>query len=76
MRALLVQHKLQLELENPHILSPSISNTKKAEMQENTYSILILYLANNVLRQLDGHDTAFKVWTKLEELYLTKSLTK
>ena len=33
-----------------------------------------MYLANNVLRQVDDQDTTSKVWLKLEQLYMTKSL--
>ena len=28
-------------------------------MQESAFSILVLYLADNVLRQIDGEETAF-----------------
>lgn len=38
-------------LENLLTLPPLISNAEKAEMQENAYSILILYLVDNVANQ-------------------------
>ena len=56
MRALLVQHKLQLALQDLSTLRSSVTDVQKKEMQENTYSILVLYIANNVLRQIDGEE--------------------
>ena len=44
-------------------------------MDELAYSLLILSLTNNVLRQVNEEDTAAEVWTKLESLYITKTLT-
>ena len=52
-----------------------MKSSKKQEILENTYSLLILNLADNVLRQVDKEDTAFKVWTKLESLYMVTSLS-
>ncbi|PON95322.1 hypothetical protein TorRG33x02_088440, partial [Trema orientale] len=75
MKALLVQHKLHKALEDPTTLPTTMTDVQRLELQENAYSIIILYLADNVLRQIDGEDTAFKAWNKLEQLYLTKSLT-
>ena len=40
---------------------------------ECAYNLLILNLANNVLRQVDEEDTTAKVWLKLESLYMTKT---
>ncbi|PON33116.1 hypothetical protein PanWU01x14_355310, partial [Parasponia andersonii] len=74
MKVLLVQHKLQKALEDPASLPATMSDTQKAELQENAYSIIVLYLADNVLRQINGEDTAYIAWNKLSELYLTKSL--
>ena len=42
---------------------------------ECAYSLLILNLADNVLRQVDEEDTAAKIWLKLESLYMTKTLS-
>lgn len=36
---------------------------------------MVLYLADNVLKQIDGEETAFGAWKKLEELFMAKSLT-
>ena len=72
---MLVQHKLQSVLQNPSILGGSVTDVQKKELQENGLSIIVLYLADNVLRQIDGVDTAFEAWNKLEELFMAKSLT-
>lgn len=44
-------------------------------MQELAYSLLILNLSDNVLRQVNEDNTTAKVWLKLESLYMTKSLS-
>ena len=75
MKALLVQHKLQQALQDLSTLGSSITDVQKREMQENAFSIIVLYLADNVLRQIDGVEMAFGAWNKLEELFLAKSLS-
>ena len=75
MRAILVQHKLQNALQDPSTLGSSITDVQKKELQESAYSIIVLYLANNVLRQIDGEDTAYGAWNKLEDLFMAKTLT-
>ena len=59
LRAMMLQHKLQMALEDPSTLPISITNVQKKEMQESAYSIIVLYLADNVLRQIDGEETTF-----------------
>ena len=73
--ALLVQHKLQMALEDPSTLPSSVTDVQKKEMQESVYLIIVLYLADNVLRQIDGEETAYGAWNKLDELFMAKSLT-
>ena len=51
-----------------------MKSSKKHEIMENPYSLLILNLVDNVLRQVDEEDTALKVWTKLKSFYMVKSL--
>ena len=36
---------------------------------------MILYLVDNVLRQIGREDTTYEVWNKLEKLFMVKSLT-
>ena len=64
-----------MALQDPSTLGSSTTDVQKKEMQENAYSILVLYMANNVLRQIDGEETTFSAWNKLEELFMAKSLT-
>ena len=55
---------------------PEVMKTpKKQDILENAYSLLILNLADNVLRQVDKEDKALKVWIKLKSLYMVKSLS-
>lgn len=42
---------------------------------ETIYSLLILYLSDNLLRQVDEENIVVKISLKLESLYMTKSLT-
>ncbi|GJW76326.1 retrovirus-related pol polyprotein from transposon TNT 1-94 [Tanacetum coccineum] len=46
----------------------------KAELNKKAHSAVILCLGNNVLREVTGETIAAGVWTKLETLYMTKSL--
>ena len=75
MRAILIQQKVVLALNGEKNLSSSMSEAEKEKMLETAYSIIILYLSDNVLRQVSKETTAEGIWMKLESLYMTKSLT-
>ena len=62
MRAILVQHKCSKAIGDPSEFPEVMKINEKQEILENAYSILILNLADNILRQVD---TALKIWTKL-----------
>ena len=47
---------------------------KKKRNVRNSLAIL-LYLADSVLRQIDGIETAYEAWNKLHKLFMTKSLS-
>ena len=47
---------------------------KKQEMLEKAHSVLILCLADNVLREVSRETTAAGIWSRLASLYMTKSL--
>ena len=47
---------------------------KKQEIMEKAHSLIILCLADNVLRDVAREKTAAGIWQKLESLYMTKSL--
>ena len=75
MRVVLVQQKCAKANADPNEIPEMMKSSDGQEILENTYNILILNLANNVLRQVDEEDTALKVWNKLESLYMVKSLS-
>ena len=75
MKALLVQHMLQLAIQDLSTLGSSITDIHKKEMQKSAFSILVFYLTGNMLRQIDGEEIAYGDWNKLEELFVEKSLT-
>ncbi|GJX75299.1 retrovirus-related pol polyprotein from transposon TNT 1-94 [Tanacetum coccineum] len=71
MRALLIQHGCEATLE---VLPADMEAEAKAELNKKAHSAVILCLGNKVLREVIGETTAARVWTKLETLYMTKSL--
>ncbi|GJS57668.1 retrovirus-related pol polyprotein from transposon TNT 1-94 [Tanacetum coccineum] len=71
MRALLIQHGCEAALE---VLPEDMEAEAKAELNKKAHSAVILCLGNKVLREVTGETTAAGVWTKLETLYMTKSL--
>ena len=71
MRALLIQHGCEAALE---VLPANMDATEKAELNKKAHSAMILCLGNKVLREVTGETTAAGVWSKLETLYMTKSL--
>ena len=75
MKAVLVQQKYAKAIADPSEFPEVMKSSKKQEIFENAYSLLILNLADNVLHQVDEEDTALKFWNKLESLYMLKSLS-
>ena len=75
MKAILVQQKCAKALNGEKKFVESMSTTNKQDLMECAYSLLILNLADNVLRQIDDEDTKAKVWLILESLYMTKTLS-
>ncbi|GKD07102.1 retrovirus-related pol polyprotein from transposon TNT 1-94 [Tanacetum coccineum] len=71
MRALLIQHGCEAALE---VLPEDMEAQAKAELNKKAHSAVILCLGNKVLREVTGETTAAGVWSKLETLYMTKSL--
>ncbi|GJY89686.1 hypothetical protein Tco_0504882 [Tanacetum coccineum] len=71
MRALLIQHGCEAALE---VLPADMDAQAKAELNKKAHSAVILCLGNKVLREVTGETTAAGVWSKLETLYMTKSL--
>nr|GEZ87294.1 retrovirus-related Pol polyprotein from transposon TNT 1-94 [Tanacetum cinerariifolium] len=49
-------------------------SSNEAEINKKAHSAVILCLGNKVLREVTGETTVVGVWSKLETLYMTKSL--
>ena len=64
MKAVLVQQKYAKALGDVSGLPETMKPSEKEELLETAYSLLILNLADNVLRQVDEQDTAAQVWSK------------
>ena len=75
MKAVLVQQKCAKAITDPSEFLEVMKSSEKQEILETAYSLLILNLADNVLRQVDEEDTTLKVWNKLKSLYMLKSLS-
>ncbi|MCI72872.1 cytochrome P450, partial [Trifolium medium] len=51
-----------------------LSAAEKTEMNDNAASAIILCLRDKVLREVEHEMSAVLLWTKLDSLYMTKSL--
>ncbi|GJY97376.1 retrotransposon protein, putative, ty1-copia subclass [Tanacetum coccineum] len=71
MYALLIQHGCEAALE---VLPANMEAQTKDELNKKAHSAMILCLGKKVLRQVTGETTAAGVWTKIETLYMRKSL--
>ncbi|GJU50579.1 hypothetical protein Tco_1220134 [Tanacetum coccineum] len=71
MRVLLIQHGCEAALE---VLPEDMEAQAKALLNKKSHSTVILCLGNKVLREVTEEKTAAGVWSKLETLYMTKSL--
>lgn len=79
MRAILVQNQCSEALdEPPKIEKDKVEPTpapKIRKINQLAYSLNILNLFDKILRQVNKENTTLKVWTKLESLYMARSLT-
>ena len=57
-------------------LPENIVESEKKDMDEMTYSTILLFLSDEVLRLVDEATTTVELWKKLESFYLTKSFAK
>ncbi|GKA15377.1 retrovirus-related pol polyprotein from transposon TNT 1-94 [Tanacetum coccineum] len=67
----IIQHGCEAALK---VLPADMEAQTKAELNKKAYSAVILCLGNKVLREVTRETTAARVWSKLETLYMTKSL--
>ncbi|GJW27045.1 retrovirus-related pol polyprotein from transposon TNT 1-94 [Tanacetum coccineum] len=56
------------------VLPTDMEAQTKAELNKKAHSAVILCLGNKVMREVTRETTAARVWSKLETLYMTKSL--
>lgn len=75
MEALLVQQKVAKALLDPSKLPTTLSELEKEEIHDIAYSTIILHLSDNVLRRVSKILKVKELWSKLEELYMPKTLT-
>ncbi|GKD54988.1 hypothetical protein Tco_1288375, partial [Tanacetum coccineum] len=71
MRTLLIQHECKAALK---VLPLDMEAEAKAKLNKKAHSVIILCLGNKVLREVTAETTTTEVWTKLETLYMIKSL--
>lgn len=74
MKALLTQQGLSDVLKGEGGLPEGLTKEERVRMMEKAHSAIILCLGDKVLREVSRETTAAGVWTKLESLYMTKSL--
>ncbi|KAK2441188.1 alpha carbonic anhydrase [Trifolium repens] len=76
MRALLTHHKCVEALKGVTQMSTKLSNAVKTEMDKKALSSIILCLGDKVLREVARETSATTMWSKLDSLYMTKSLAQ
>lgn len=74
MKAMLVQQGIADALKGKNGLSEKLTDEQKEEILLKAHSVIILSLSDKVLREVSREETSSRVWTKLEQLYMTKSL--
>ncbi|KAL5567130.1 hypothetical protein UlMin_030294 [Ulmus minor] len=74
LKAIGMQLKVDVALEEKPKLHVTMTTFERSEMFKTAYSTIFLHLSYNVLRQVDRLETAAEIWKKLDELYLVKSL--
>ncbi|KAJ0869659.1 putative RNA-directed DNA polymerase [Helianthus annuus] len=74
MKALLVHNGVVDALKGEDKLPVGLSDKEKKEIMEKAHSEIVLSLGDRVLREVSKETTAAGIWTKLESLYMTKSL--
>ena len=74
MRALLIHKGLEDALKGINGLPETMSDQDKKVLMEKAHSSIILKIGDKVLRKVSKEKIVARVWTKLESLYMTKSL--
>ncbi|KAL8137092.1 hypothetical protein V2J09_003093 [Rumex salicifolius] len=74
MRAVLTQHGLKKALEGKAKVLPIMTEEQWTELDERALSSIQLCLTREVLREVIHEASGARLWSKLESLYMTKSL--
>jgi hypothetical protein len=74
MEAVLIQQKCEKALKGEDALPVTLSQAERIEMVDKTRSSIVLCLGDNFFRYVVKEPTAASMWSKLESLYMTKSL--
>jgi hypothetical protein len=74
MKALLIHHKCVEALKGIAQMPATLSDEEKKDMDEKALSSIILCLGDKVLREVAKETSAAAMWSKLDSLYMTKSL--
>ncbi|KAI5680802.1 hypothetical protein M9H77_02029 [Catharanthus roseus] len=74
-KVILVQNKIAPTICTPDKYPESWTGEILAEKLGDAHNCLILHLKDNVLREINETHNIYEIWTKLEKLYLVKSLS-
>jgi len=74
MQTMLIQQKCEKALKGEGALPVTMSQAEKTEMVGKARSAIVLCLGEKVLTDAVKEPTAVSMWSKLESLYMTKSL--
>ena len=74
MEAVLIQQMCQKALKGQGALPVTMSRAEKTEMVDKARSAIVLCLKDKFFREVAKEPTATSMWSKLESLYMTKSL--
>jgi len=74
MEAVLIQQKYEKALKGEGTLPVTMSRAEKTEMVDKAKSVIVLCLGDKVFREVAKEPTTASIWSKLESLYMTKSL--
>ena len=74
MEAVLIQQKCEKALKGEGPFPVTMSRAEKTKRVDKTRSAIVLCLGNKVLRDVAKEPTTTSMWSKLEYLYMTKSL--
>ena len=74
-KVIVSQQKALKALTDLEKLHKTMTQEDKETMENAAYGAIVLYLSDNVLREIIGEETAYGMWTKLDEIYKSKDLS-